>query len=129
MSGALQCGHDMGFSVYGSLIARLAIARYLNRSSTGRASGVRVGFEVWRTQGERCIMPPMVRREQSSERDILTQAELEELRYNLSHLSGPSVENFYREAHAECAVERKPSPKAIQRLVTAWKILRRWNWR
>jgi hypothetical protein len=65
----------------------------------------------------------------TEERDTLTETELAELRRNLSRLSTPSVETFYREAHAECAVERKPNPKAIQRLVAAWKTLRRWNWR
>jgi hypothetical protein len=59
----------------------------------------------------------------------LTEAELQELRDNLSKLSGPSVVDFYRSAHRDCAVERKPTAKAIQSLVAAWKILRRWNWR
>lgn len=58
----------------------------------------------------------------------LTEAELQELRDNLSKLSGPSVIDFYRSAHRDCAVERKPTAKAIQSLVAAWKILRRWNW-
>ena len=44
--------------------------------------------------------------------DALTRAELREVRHNLSHLSGPSVENFYREVHAECAVERRPRPES-----------------
>jgi hypothetical protein len=61
--------------------------------------------------------------------DPLTEAELRELRDNLSKLSPPSVIDFYRSAHRDCAVERKPSAKAIQSLVAAWKILRRWNWR
>jgi hypothetical protein len=59
----------------------------------------------------------------------LTETELRELRNNLSKLSGPGVVDFYRTAHRDCSVERKPSAKAIQSLVTAWKILRRWNWR
>ena len=58
-----------------------------------------------------------------------SESELNELRNNLARLSGPSVEDFYRAAYRECAVERKPGAKAIQRLVTVWKILRRWNWR
>jgi hypothetical protein len=61
--------------------------------------------------------------------DALTQAEIDELRRNLSRLSADSMERFYREAHAECAVEHKPSAKLIQRLVTAWRVLRKWNWR
>jgi len=59
----------------------------------------------------------------------LTESELAELHRNLSLLSGPSVVDFYREAYGECAAERKPGAKAIQRLVTAWKVLRRWGWR
>jgi len=63
------------------------------------------------------------------DRDAWTESELAELRRNLSLLSGPSVEDFYRQAHKECSLERKPEPKAIQRLVTAWKILRGWGWK
>jgi len=62
-------------------------------------------------------------------RDAFTQAEVEELRNNLARLSGDSVKQAYREAHRDCALERKPSAKAIQRLVTAWKILSKWGWR
>ena len=72
----------------------------------------------------------MARRPDSNERDeSLTRAELDELRRNLSLLSTPSVLDFYRDAHKECAPERKPSARAIQQLVTAWKILRNWKWR
>jgi hypothetical protein len=59
----------------------------------------------------------------------LTDAELKELRNNLAKLSPPSVVDFYRTAHRDCSIERKPSAKAIQSLVAAWKVLRRWNWR
>lgn len=55
--------------------------------------------------------------------------EIEELRRNRSLLSPSSVMDFYRAAHKECAAERKPTPRAIQQLVTAWKILRNWKWR
>jgi len=61
--------------------------------------------------------------------DALTQSELAELRRNLTLLSGPSVEDFYRQAHKDCSLERKPGPKAMQSLVIAWKILRKWGWR
>ena len=57
------------------------------------------------------------------ESDPYTRAELNELRDNLAKLSGQSVMDFYRDSHRECALERKPSAKAIQRLVTAWRIL------
>ena len=65
----------------------------------------------------------------SDDSNPLTESELAELRRNLSLLSGPSVVDFYRDAYRDCAVERKPGAKAIQRLVTAWKILRKWGWR
>ena len=72
----------------------------------------------------------MARRPDSNERDeSLTREELTELRRNLSLLSTPGVLDFYRDAHKECALERKPSARAIQQLVTAWKILRNWKWR
>jgi len=61
--------------------------------------------------------------------ESLTREEVDELRRNLSLLSTPSVLSFYRDAHKECAPERKPTDRAIQQLVTAWKILRNWNWR
>jgi hypothetical protein len=61
--------------------------------------------------------------------EIMTPAEIEQLRHNISLLSAQSVENFYRETHKACEVERKPGPRAIQQLVQAWKQLRRWNWR
>jgi hypothetical protein len=71
----------------------------------------------------------MDRRPEKPEQDVLRPEELEQLRRNLSLLSTDGVERFYREVHTNCAVERKPSAKVIQQLVTAWKILRRWNWR
>src|SRR5215469_7603907 len=63
------------------------------------------------------------------DREPWTEPELAELRRSLSLLRGPSVEDFYRQAHKDCTLERHPEPKAIQRLVTAWKILRKWGWR
>ena len=69
----------------------------------------------------------MARRPDDSE--ALTASELAELRRNLALLSGPSVIDFYREAYRDCSVEREPNAKAMQRLVTAWKVLRKWGWR
>jgi hypothetical protein len=72
----------------------------------------------------------MLPRPDPNEQDeSLTRQEVDELRRNLSLLSTPSVLNFYRDAHKECAAERKPTARAIQQLVTAWKILRNWRWR
>jgi hypothetical protein len=70
----------------------------------------------------------MARRPDTNDRPF-SPAELNELRNNLSHLSPSSVVDFYRTAHRNCAPERKPGAKAVQQLVTAWKILRRWKWR
>ena len=64
-----------------------------------------------------------------SDRDVFAQPELAELRNNLARLSGPSVEDYYRAAYRECAVERKPGGKAMQRLVSAGKVLGRWGWK
>ncbi|HVN20065.1 MAG TPA: hypothetical protein VMU05_14865 [Dongiaceae bacterium] len=65
----------------------------------------------------------------SNNDDAYSQRELDELRNNLARLSPPSVTDFYRDAYRECAPERKPGPRAVQRLITAWKILTRWQWR
>jgi len=62
------------------------------------------------------------------EDDTLTEAELKELQRNLALLSGPHVADFYRQAHSACSLERRPSPKAMQQFVTAWKTLRRSGW-
>ena len=84
----------------------------------------------WRTNGEYAILRcELLGARDSRTSDALTQGEIDELRRNLSRLSADSVERFYREAHAECAVEHQPSAKLIQRLVTAWRVLRKWNWR
>jgi hypothetical protein len=61
--------------------------------------------------------------------EFLTPEQLEEVRRNLSLLPLSSVENFYRTAHRACTVERKPGAKAMQQLIQAWKVLRRWKWR
>ena len=61
--------------------------------------------------------------------ESLSREELNQLKRNLSLLSAPSVVDFYRDAYKQCAPERKPGARAIQQLVTAWKILRNWNWR
>jgi hypothetical protein len=66
---------------------------------------------------------------ESRKEEVMSEIEIEQLRRNLSLLSAQSVENFYRETHQACEVERKPGPRAIQQLVQAWKQLRKWNWR
>ncbi len=60
---------------------------------------------------------------------VLTREELNELQQRLSHLSIVSVEDFYRSAHHRCSFQprRVPSPRSIQELVQAWKLLRKWR--
>ena len=61
--------------------------------------------------------------------DVLTHAQVAELRRRLSMLHHTSVEQVYRDAYARCAPigERMPKASAIQELVTAWKLLRSWE--
>ena len=66
---------------------------------------------------------------QKPQHDALTKEELNEVQRNLSMLSLGGVQRFYRETHAACAVECKPTARAMQQLVAAWKVLRRWKWR
>jgi hypothetical protein len=60
---------------------------------------------------------------------MLSKKSLEELRYNLAHLSLPAVRNFYEQAYQDCRLiyDRLPSPKQMQTLVQVWKQL--WKWR
>jgi len=70
----------------------------------------------------------MARRPDPREVEILSQENLAELRHNLAHLSLSSVREFYERAHQDCRlIDRLPSPKKIQTLVTIWKQL--WKWR
>jgi hypothetical protein len=64
-----------------------------------------------------------VDREAETSRDAFTPAEVDELPNNLARLSDHGVRQAYRDAYRAYALERKPGAKAIQRLVTAWKIL------
>jgi len=59
----------------------------------------------------------------------MTEGELKELSRQLAHLSQPTVRDFYRVAHAACAMQpgKLPEPRALQELVTAWKLLRKWR--
>jgi len=61
--------------------------------------------------------------------EIFTQKDLDELRYNLTHLSVAAVRRFYERAHEDCKMvyDRLPSPKQMQTLVQVWKQL--WKWR
>jgi len=61
--------------------------------------------------------------------EMLTDAQVAELRRRLSMLHHTSVEQVYRDAYARCAPigARMPKASAIQELVTAWKLLRSWE--
>lgn len=71
----------------------------------------------------------MARRPDYQKQDeVLNREQIQDLRRSLSLLSPSSVLDFYRTVHKDCAPERKPSPRVMQQLVTAWKVLRRWKW-
>jgi hypothetical protein len=71
----------------------------------------------------------MARRPLSQNEEVLSRTELYELQQRLAHLSVPAVEEFYRGAHARCSLQPHslPSPRTIQELVQAWKLLRKWR--
>ena len=68
-------------------------------------------------------------RRREREEDVLSSDELTELQGQLAHLTQPAVEDFYRHAHHKCSSQpyRLPSPRSIQELVQAWKLLRKWR--
>jgi hypothetical protein len=61
--------------------------------------------------------------------EMLTADQLAELQRRLSMLHPSSVEQAYRDAYERCApvVGRVPKASAIQELVTAWRVLRKWE--
>lgn len=61
-------------------------------------------------------------------KETLTEDDLKRLKNHLALLSGQHVEEFYHSAHRECCLHdgKLPAPRAIQQLVTAWKLLRGW---
>ena len=71
----------------------------------------------------------MARRHDPRDTEILSKKNLDELRYNLAHLSLPSVRDFYNRSYKDCRLiyDRIPSPRYMQTLVQVWKQL--WKWR
>ena len=69
----------------------------------------------------------MARRPNTGGREQLTSAELGELRRRLAAMPGYELEIFYKATLNACRYEagRVPSPRIIQELVTAWKVLRK----
>jgi len=73
----------------------------------------------------------MARRpELRKQEEVLSRDDLKELAHNLSLLSEPAVRDFYQSAYRECAIINRqtfPTARAIQQLVQAWKLLRKWR--
>jgi len=71
----------------------------------------------------------MARRPDRAKADILSEADLKELRHSLAHLSAPAVRDFYERAYRDCRLvySHLPSPRQMQTLVQVWKQL--WKWR
>lgn len=69
---------------------------------------------------------PMARRPNTGSGEQLGRAELLDLRRTLEQMTRNELEVFYRATHNACRfVMRLPSPRLIQELVQAWKILRK----
>lgn len=67
----------------------------------------------------------MARRPNAPSEEQLTTSELLELRRKLEAMPRHELEIFYKATHNACRyVMRLPSPRLIQELVQAWKILR-----
>jgi len=61
--------------------------------------------------------------------DVLSREDLKALGDSLAHLSPSSVRDFYERAYQKCRISDTdfPSARAIQELVQAWKLLRKWR--
>jgi hypothetical protein len=57
----------------------------------------------------------------------MTREQLEDFQRSLTLLSPDMVKERYRRAADRCRLLDLPTPKVIQELVTAWKVL--WKWR
>lgn len=72
----------------------------------------------------------MARRPDGKREEILSREHLEELGYNLSHMSMSAVLDFYQRAYRDCRIINShtfPAARAVQELVQAWKQLRKWR--
>jgi hypothetical protein len=71
----------------------------------------------------------MARRPEIRQEDILTPAELKQMREALSRMSLDALRHAYQTAYARCRMvnDRAPSARSMQELVQAWKQL--WTWR
>lgn len=73
-----------------------------------------------------CIM---ARRPDFGEEKVWTTQELKEITHNLALLSIQGVREFYERAYRECRISGRdfPPARAVQELVQAWKLLRKWR--
>lgn len=69
----------------------------------------------------------MAQRPTTIPNDALTREQLKQLERNLSLLSPHIVKEKYRQAADRCRFLDLPTPRVMQELVTAWKVL--WRWR
>ena len=74
--------------------------------------------------------PVMARRPDINlQEDVLSGEDLKALGDSLAHLSPSSVRDFYERAYQRCRMSDRdfPPARAIQELVQAWKLLRKWR--
>ena len=72
----------------------------------------------------------MARRPEINPREeILSKEDLRHLEHSLSHLSVGHVRDFYERAYQRCRITSRdfPPARALQELVQAWKLLRKWR--
>lgn len=71
----------------------------------------------------------MTRPPDRSKVEIFSEKDLDELRYNLAHLSIGAVRDAYERAYQDCRMiySRIPTPKQMQTLVQVWRQL--WKWK
>jgi len=73
----------------------------------------------------------MARRPDLGQEKIWTREELRDIAHNLALLSVNGVREFYERAYRECRISPRdfPPARAVQELVQAWKLLRKWRGR
>ena len=61
--------------------------------------------------------------------EFMSREDLKALRDSLAHLSPSSVRDFYERAYQRCRMSDRdfPPARAIQELVQAWRLLRKWR--
>jgi len=74
--------------------------------------------------------PVMARRPDiKRQEEFMSREDLKALRDSLAHLSPSSVRDFYERAYQRCRMSDRdfPPARAIQELVQAWRLLRKWR--